>query len=79
MCFILSHYSRGELLTDMFVKSSVANTMLCILYQFPAVFGAPVNGHFENVHWTMEPFVHELCRRRRRLSFIMMPPGNLIL
>ncbi|CAG8556083.1 7213_t:CDS:10 [Paraglomus occultum] len=70
---------KGQEVIEAFLTGKGCGGVGCVSYyhiiqEFPAIFGAPVNGHFENVHWTMEPFVHELCKRRRRLSFIMMPP-----
>ncbi|CAG8508778.1 6034_t:CDS:10 [Diversispora eburnea] len=39
--------------------------------------GSPVRGHFINVHWSMEKFVNDLLRRRKRLAFLMMSPGHV--
>ncbi|CAG8456893.1 3464_t:CDS:10 [Cetraspora pellucida] len=46
-----------------------------VIGQLQAVYGMPVLGRFISVHWSMEQFVNELCQRRKRLAFLMMPPG----
>ncbi|CAG8592011.1 4329_t:CDS:10, partial [Ambispora leptoticha] len=50
-----------------------------IIVELPKVYGEPVNGHFKYVHWSMEQIIDELCKRRKKLSQLMVPPGKLIL
>ncbi|RHZ74202.1 hypothetical protein Glove_227g124 [Diversispora epigaea] len=45
-----------------------------IIEMLPKIYGSPVRGHFINVHWSMEKFINDLSRRRKRLAFLMMPP-----
>ncbi|CAG8480170.1 6506_t:CDS:10, partial [Dentiscutata heterogama] len=45
-----------------------------VIEQLQIIYGIPVLGRFIHVHWSMEQFVNELCQRRKRLAFLMMPP-----
>ncbi|CAG8485439.1 14772_t:CDS:10 [Dentiscutata erythropus] len=45
-----------------------------VIEQLQIIYGMPVLGRFIHVHWSMEQFVNELCQRRKRLAFLMMPP-----
>ncbi|OZJ06770.1 hypothetical protein BZG36_00320 [Bifiguratus adelaidae] len=46
-----------------------------VILALPDVYGKFQGGVFaQSVHWTIEKFVNELGKRRRQLSFLMMPP-----
>ncbi|KAF0460889.1 mediator complex subunit 23-domain-containing protein [Gigaspora margarita] len=45
-----------------------------VIEQLQTIYGMPVLGRFISVHWSMEQFVNELCQRRKRLAFLMIPP-----
>ncbi|CAG8583738.1 10890_t:CDS:10 [Ambispora gerdemannii] len=47
-----------------------------IIVELPNIYGEPVNGRFKYVHWSMEQIIDELCKRRKKLSQLMIPPGN---